>query len=474
MVALGYVFSLGYGALCLLFAYFLSLRGVDKKITRKLVHIFIGFEWIILYHFHGASYHFLIVCLAFLAILAIAHKKKKLRMISSDGDNAPGTVYYAVSMSLMALVTLFEPHFALPFGVAVFATSLGDGFAGLLGQLASKHNPKVYGNKTLVGVIANFALSTLSALSFSWIYPSLGLSPLFCISIGLLATGVELVCGLGLDNILLPLSVSAVTYFCTACDSAATYLLPIVLTPYVIAFVLQHRALTASGVLAAIVLDLAISIALGNLGFLLLLVFLSLGILTDKIKKTPAHDEEEKGTRRDASQVLANGLVPILSAVLYFAFDERAFLLGFVASLAEALGDTAASSIGSYSRQTFDIFKFRKCEKGMSGGVSLVGTFAAVLFSAIIPLIAFAFDLISLRELFATTAIAILGVFFDSLLGSLLQAKYRCTVCMRLTEKREHCGMPARLASGFAFVRNDTVNAISTLFAATFAIVFYL
>lgn len=474
MAALGYVFSLGYGALCLLFAYLLSLRGVDKKITRKLVHIFIGFEWIILYHFHGTSYHFLVVCLAFLILLAVAHKKKMLRMISSDGDNALGTVYYAVSMSLMAFMSMLDPRFILPFGVAVFATSLGDGFAGLLGQLASKHNPKVYRNKTLVGTVANFALSTLSAFSFSWIYPNLGLSPLFCVSIGLVATGVELVCGLGLDNILLPLSVSAVTYFCTACDSAASYLLPIVLTPYVIAFVLQHRALTASGVLAAIVLDLAVSIALGNLGFLLLLVFLSLGILTDKIKKSPASYEEEKGARRDASQVLANGLVPILSAVLYFAFDERAFLLGFVASLAEALGDTAASSIGSYSKHTFDIFKFRKCEKGMSGGVSLVGTCAAVFFSAIIPLVSFAFDLISLRELFATTAIAILGVFFDSLLGSLLQAKYRCTVCMRLTEKREHCGMPARLASGLAFIRNDTVNAISTLFAATFAIVFSL
>ena len=89
MAALGYVFSLGYGALCLLFAYLLSLRGVDKKITRKLVHIFIGFEWIILYHFHGTSYHFLVVCLAFLILLAVAHKKKMLRMISSDGTSIP-------------------------------------------------------------------------------------------------------------------------------------------------------------------------------------------------------------------------------------------------------------------------------------------------------------------------------------------------------------------------------------------------
>ena len=475
MIATGYLLGFGYGVLCLLAAFLLSRLGVKKVITRKLVHIFIGFEWVILYAFHGATYHFLIVCLCFLALLIVAYKKKLLQMISSDGDNAPGTVYYAVSMSLMALASLIDQRFILPFGLAVFVTSLGDGFAGLLGGLVKKHNPTVYKQKTLVGALANFVLSTATASIFMTIFEDIGLTQTHCLVIGVLSVGIELISGVGLDNIALPLFISAFTYISTVFYAETVkYFLPIALTPLIISFVIERKNLTRGGTIAAIFLDIAVSISLGNLGFLLLLTFLVLGILTDKLKRKNAECKEEKSSHRDASQVLANGLAPIVCAALYFTLGERAFLLAFVAALAEALGDTAASSLGSYSKSTFDLFKFRKCEQGISGGVSLIGTLSAVLFSTIIPLIAYAFSLISPIATVTVTAIAIIGVFFDSLLGSILQAKFRCSVCGALTEKREHCGTPTELVSGVRFIRNDTVNAISTLFTAVVATVFFL
>ena len=475
MIATGYLLSFGYGALCLLAAFLLSCLGVKKEITRKLVHIFIGFEWIILYHYHGATYHFLIVCLTFLALLLVSYKKKLLKMISSDGDNAPGTVYYAVSMSIMAFASLFDTRFILPFGVAVFVTSLGDGFAGLLGGLVKRHNPTIHKQKTLVGAVANFVLSTVAALVFMIAFEDMGLTPAHCLVIGALSAGIELICGFGLDNIVLPLSVGAFAYLSTVFyTETAKYFLPIALTPLIIAFVLERKSLTKGGVIAAIFLDVAVSISLGNLGFLLLLTFLALGILTDKFKKKNTESKEEKSIHRDASQVLSNGLVPIICAALYFALGECAFLLAFVASLAEALGDTAASSLGSYSKTTYDLFKFRKCEQGISGGVSLIGTIAALLFAAIIPLIALAFRMISSTEMLIATAIAFFGVFFDSLLGSLLQAKYRCTVCNALTERREHCGAPTKLTSGIRFIRNDTVNAMATMFTAIVTILSFI
>lgn len=474
MIATGYLLGFGYGVLCLLAAFLLSRLGVKKAITRKLVHIFIGFEWVILYAFHGATYHFLIVCLCFLALLIVAYKKRLLQMISSDGDNAPGTVYYAVSMSLMALASLIDQRFILPFGLAVFVTSLGDGFAGLLGGLVKKHNPKIYKQKTLVGALANFVLSSATAIAFMMIFEDMGLTTTHCLVIGALSVGIELISGFGLDNITLPLLVATFTYISTAFYAEMVkYFLPVALTPLIISFVVERKNLTRGGTIAAIFLDIAISISLGNLGFLLLLAFLVLGILTDKLKRKNTECKEEKSSHRDASQVLANGLVPIVCAAMYFAIGERAFLLAFVAALAEALGDTAASSLGSYSKSTSDLFKFRKCEQGISGGVSLIGTLSAVIFSAIIPLIAFAFGLISPSEMIIAIAIAILGVFFDSFLGSLLQAKYICTVCDSLTEKREHCGTPTELVSGIRFIRNDTVNALATIFTATVAMVFY-
>ena len=119
----GYIFSVLYGLICIAFGLLLYKLGLPKKYTRKTVHILVGFEWTILYIFMGPSLHFLAVCLAFTLLLLVTHVKKLVPAMSSDGDNAPGTVYYAVAMSVLATVSYFEPRFVLPFGIAVFCTS---------------------------------------------------------------------------------------------------------------------------------------------------------------------------------------------------------------------------------------------------------------------------------------------------------------------------------------------------------------
>jgi len=474
MVSLGYLLSIVYGCLCLLSAFLFSKIGVRKQITRKLVHIFIGFEWVILYIFHGATIHFLVVCLGFLALLLFGYKSRILNMISSDGDNAPGTVYYAVSMSVMALISIFEPRFLLSFGVAVFVTSLGDGFAGLAGQLINKHNKVIYKGKTLLGVVVNFAFSGLSSAVFLLIFDEMGMTPLYCILVGLLSCGVELISERGLDNLTLPLSVSCFVYLLCSYPAFLDYVVPIIITPFVVAFVTKRRALTGSGIIAALVLDFSVSVSLGNFGFLLLLTFLVLGIFTDKLKKRSARNSEEKGACRDAQQVLANGLLPALSSLAYLATANMLFVFIYVATLAEALGDTAASSLGSHSNNTYDLFRLRRCERGLSGGVSVLGSISAVVFSAIIPFIALGFGMISTRELLFAVLIAFAGVFFDSLLGSLIQAKYRCSVCGKITERRVHCNAPTDLSSGCRIVTNEIVNAVSVLFVSIISAIFYL
>ena len=137
MLLKGYAFSLLYAFLCLALGLIFYKLKTPKKITRKIVHVLVGFEWFILYHYFGAGLNFLAVCLIFLVILIVAYKRRLLPMISSDEDNSPGTVYYALAMSIMALLCVFVPKMLMPFGVGVLCTSLGDGFAGLSGQLVS-------------------------------------------------------------------------------------------------------------------------------------------------------------------------------------------------------------------------------------------------------------------------------------------------------------------------------------------------
>ena len=106
MIALGYVLAFLYGVFCLALAHVAYKLGMPKIYTRKLVHVLVGFEWVILYFFHGTTIHSLVVCLAFLALLFFVSRKNLMPMISSESDNSLGTVYYAVSMSVMAAVCL--------------------------------------------------------------------------------------------------------------------------------------------------------------------------------------------------------------------------------------------------------------------------------------------------------------------------------------------------------------------------------
>ena len=420
----------------------------------------------------GAGVHFLAVCIIFLLLLAVAYKGRLMPMISSDDDNAPGTVYYAVAMTGVAAVGCFVPEVMLPFGVGIFCTSIGDGAAGLFGQLFTKHNPRIYGKKTLFGALANFSLSFLSAHIMSVIF-DMGLGILHCLAIAILSATLELIVGYGFDNIAITWAVTALAYSFMYVPQTILYIIPILLTPIVVMLVTSKRALTSTGVWAALGLDLVISASLGNAGFILLLSFLVGGVLIDKLKRRSSdchRDESLKGDTRDHMQVLANGIVPALCAFLCAVSRNPVFAIAVVASLAEALADTAASGIGSFARRAFDPFRMRSCEKGLSGGMSLLGTLASIFGAAIISFGALLMGVVDITGALIALAAAFLGAVFDSFLGSLFQVKHRCAVCGKITEKHTHCGENTLYHSGLSLIDNDVVNLLSCLFSAGLAI----
>ena len=472
MILEGYLSGIGYGLICLLIAFVLYKLGVPKQYTRKVVHILVGFEWVFLYHFLGAGLHFVAVCVAFLILLLVAYKGRLMPMISSDGDNAPGTVYYAVAMTGVAIIGCFVPEVMLPFGVGIFCTSIGDGFAGLVGQLVTKHNPKVYRNKSLFGTLANLVCSFGVALVMSAVF-DMGLSVWEALAIAALSTSLELVVGRGLDNIAITWAVTALTYAFMYFPSIGYYLVPILCTPLVIMLALSKKALTPAGVAAAIGIDLAISMTLGNFGFVLLMTFFCVSVLIDKVKrhaKSAGGAEELKGDCRDHMQVIVNGLIPALSAILFWCSHNPVFIAAFIASLAEALADTAASGTGVFSKKTYDPFRRIECKKGLSGGMSVIGTCASLVGAALVVGVALLWGAVNCKIALIALLSAFLGAIFDSFLGSVFQVKYRCTVCSELTEKHEHCGAPTVHARGLSLIDNDVVNLLSALFAAGLSI----
>jgi len=176
----------------------------------------------------------------------------------------------------------------------------------------------------------------------------------------------------------------------------------------------------------------------------------------------------QKGGRRDLVQVLANGGVGMVTAVLFRITGDPAWAVGFAVSFASANADTWSSEIGVLSRaDPVSIVGFRSVPRGVSGGVSLLGSAMALAGAAFIAVI-FAAESLPLRAvhggflgILAFVAVGgFLGSLVDSLLGATLQAQY--TGKAGATERaRAEDGTPNRLVHGIPFVTNDVVNLAS-------------
>ncbi len=166
--------------------------------------------------------------------------------------------------------------------------------------------------------------------------------------------------------------------------------------------------------------------------------------------------ENRRGRR--ASQVAANLGV---AAVVFSAFIQSwlinsnwfvattlppalIFAVG-LAALAEAAADTASSEVGQvFGRRPRMITTLRKADPGRDGAISLAGTVAGVVASALVAATG-TYALGGGRGMFAAgCAGGIFGLFFDSLLGATLEER--------------------------GWLNNDGVNFLSTMSAALFAL----
>lgn len=213
MILTGYLLSYAYLFGVILFIGLLQkLFKFDVEISRKMIHFFIGFVWLILHHYLANTWHFVVVPASFVVINYLSYRFKIFKMFErKDEKNHLGTVYYAASITVMAVVSLFFPETQLPYGVAVFCLSFGDAAAALVGGYVKKGNISLTKNKSLFGTLAGAAASMLGIFLFMWIFP-MELAIWQVVLIGLASGALELV-GYGLDNFSIPFGVMALTTF---------------------------------------------------------------------------------------------------------------------------------------------------------------------------------------------------------------------------------------------------------------------
>lgn len=213
------------------------------------------------------------------------------------------------------------------------------------------------------------------------------------------------------------------------------------------------RALTLSGAIAAAVVGFCHLAFGGWLAAAALLTFFGTSTALSKLGKRKKDVLGfEKTSQRDASQVLANGGVAALCAVL----GQPEALLG---ALAAANADTWATELGAlFGGRPRRITTLAPAEPGESGAVSVLGTLAALIGAGVVGALAGSAWL-------AVTVAGFAGALADSLLGASVQAQWWDEKNSKWSEIPQ--GKPGR---GVNWIRNDAVNILATLVGAVAAI----
>ena len=251
----------------------------------------------------------------------------------------------------------------------------------------------------------------------------------------------------------------------------------------VVISLLAYRAhsLNKSGAFAAAVMG-TIIFGMGGWQWAILLItfFVTSSALsrTFKDRKQGLNEKFSKGHARDAGQVFGNGGVATLFVLVHALYPESTISwIGFAASLAAVNADTWATELGVLNptppRIVTDLRK--RVEKGTSGGVSLFGTFASFLGSALIALLAVLLSpthSLNTGHFLLITASGLAGSLFDSYLGATVQAMYFCPTHNKETEKHplHTCGTQTIHIRGWRWLDNDRVNFACALFGVLVAL----
>ncbi|MBW4681050.1 MAG: TIGR00297 family protein [Microcoleus vaginatus WJT46-NPBG5] len=228
-----------------------------------------------------------------------------------------------------------------------------------------------------------------------------------------------------------------------------------------IAYFAPKKLLTPAGLLHAWVLGVIIWGTLGWRGYAVVMFYFLVGSAVTRIgmaEKEAAGIAEKRSGARGPENVWGSALTGTLCALatLLPVSPSAGFpltsllLLGYVASFSTKLSDTSASEVGKvYGKRTFLITTLQPVERGTEGAVSLEGTLAGIVASALIALVAWGVGMINLTGVILCVIAAFIATNLESVIGATLQSK-------------------------FDWLTNEVVNIINTLIGAGVAILLAL
>ena len=206
VVSFVFVFAL-IAASAILFKY----NIISNEGSRKFIHIGVSNWWIIAMVFFNNSLYACIVPASFVIINYISYKRQIFRSMERDGSiNDLGTVYYAVSLLILSIITFSKQSSPYIGALGILVMGYGDGLAAVIGRKYGRHRYRIFGNeKTIEGSAAMLLISFIVCFAVLSLYnPSKAVFAAFILAV--VSSAVEALSPYGLDNITVPLLCSFV------------------------------------------------------------------------------------------------------------------------------------------------------------------------------------------------------------------------------------------------------------------------
>jgi len=189
------------------------------------------------------------------------------------------------------------------------------------------------------------------------------------------------------------------------------------------------KVVDASGMVSGIIVSMGILICMDVKFFVIFFSFVIIGAIFtayDWKKKVKEKTSEGKEGTRSISNVLGNGLPALIFAMFYAVVPEQnlPLLCGYISAVAALAADTASSEIGVLSKsKPIMLTTFKRVEKGTDGGISVLGTFAGLVTTAIIAVVALIIGIANLYVFFIVILSGNFGNFVDSFIGATLERR---------------------------------------------------
>jgi phytol kinase len=193
--------------------------NLSSDFTRKVIHIGVG-NWIFLWPFTFTHWYAAAFPPAVFIILNYASYRKEVfkAMERKEKAGGLGTVYYALSLTILAAVFFYvgKPWIG---AVGMMLMAWADGFADVLGRRFGTHKYRVMGTvKSIEGSLGFFVVGILASfvtISFFQAFAGVVITqPVLFISIGIaaVATLIEALSPKGSDNLTVPIISSLLLY----------------------------------------------------------------------------------------------------------------------------------------------------------------------------------------------------------------------------------------------------------------------